>query len=142
MNESSRLEYCLLRYVPTVIRDDSVAVAVIFIDSSDLENGICTMSFATDWQTKVLLLDPNSDLEMLGALLREILARLLSPATRSEMIRELEDSFSNVIQITERRKSPIASAPESIEAFACTLLESKKPMSLSAVHGLTCQTQL
>jgi len=42
-------------------------------------------------------------MEMLGSLLTEIRERLLSKEQRSDMIRQLEDSFSNVVQVSQRR---------------------------------------
>jgi Protein of unknown function (DUF3037) len=94
MTGSTNIEYCLVQYVPNVVRDERISIAAIFIDSSDLQNGFCTVSFAQDWQNKVHLFDPDSDLEMLRALLAEIRGRLLSTSERSDMIRQLEDSFS------------------------------------------------
>lgn len=123
MAKLSNIEYFVLQYVPNVANDKSIAIAAILIGSrADLKKGICAMSVAADWQTQVRLLDPDSDLEMLGALLTEIKDRLLSKAERSDMIRQLEDSFSNVIQVSPRRKCPIVPSPESIEVFARELL--------------------
>jgi Protein of unknown function (DUF3037) len=122
MTGSTNIEYCLVQYVPNVVRDERISIAAIFIDSSDLENGFCTVSYAKDWQNKVHLLDPNSDLAMLQALLTEIRGRLLSTTERSDMIRQLEDSFSNCVQISQRRKCPVAPRPETIGAFARELL--------------------
>ncbi len=48
--------------------EDWIQTAV-FIDHIDKENGICTIVFAADWQSKARLLDPYADLEMLAALL-------------------------------------------------------------------------
>ena len=123
MTESSDFEYCLLHYVPNLLRDKSVSIAVIVFDSSDLENGIRTMICAADWQTKVRILEPDTDVEMLVALLTEIRDRLLSPSQCSDMIRQLEDSFSNAVQISLRRKYRFDSSPKAVGAFARRLLE-------------------
>jgi hypothetical protein len=122
MAASSNVEYFFLHYVPNVLSDKHVLIAAIFIDPSDLEDGICTMSFAEDWQTEVRHLDANSDLKMLASLLKEIKDRLLSKEARADMIRQMEDSFSNVVQVSQRRKCPVAPRPETIEAFARKLL--------------------
>jgi len=141
MLESSTIEYCLLRYVPNVVSNEGVSIAVIFIDASDLQNGTCAMSLAADWPNKVRLLDPDSDLAMLAALLGEIRDRLLSPTERVDMIHQLEDSFSNGIQVSERRKCMVPLEPKSIDTVALALLTktSNKSVGSSVRHGETCQ---
>jgi hypothetical protein len=147
MIRPSRVEYCFLRYVPNVIRDEGVSIGAIFIDPADIERGICKIHFAADWQTNVRFVDPDADLEMLKALLTEIRDRLVTEGERSDMIRQLEDSFSNVIQISERQECPVAPRPEAIDTFARELLDnaSKGPSDLSPRqvkqhddHGLRC----
>ena len=123
MTTSTTVEYCFLHYVPNVAADKSISIAAIFIDPTNLDDGICTVCIAANWQTEVQLLDPDSDLEMLEALLKEIQDRLLSRSERYGVIRQLEDSFSNVVQISHRRKCPIAPCPEALDAFARELLE-------------------
>lgn len=128
MTQSKSVDYCLLRYVPNMLSEKSASIAAIFVTSGDLENGICTMVCAPDWETTVLDLDPDVDLEMLNALLTEIRDRLLSARQRSEVIRQLEDSFSNAIQVSERRKCPGVLSPEAVEAFARSLLRETSKM--------------
>lgn len=119
MTASSNLEYCVLRYAPNVIGREGVSIAAIFIDPSDQ---VCATIFVPHWQEIVRLFDPDSDLEMLAAMLSDIRERLLSPGNR-DMLRTIEDSFSNVIQVSERRRCPIAANLGSVEAFAHALLE-------------------
>lgn len=144
MTTSSNVEYFFLQYVPNALSSESVSIAAIFIDPTDLDQGICRVSLAGDWQTKVWHLDPDADVEMLEAVLTEVRDRLLSPTQRSDMIRELEDSFSNSLQISQRRKGPISSTPENIAAFAHELFDqpSKKPRGSSRTQALTCDTRL
>jgi len=144
MTESSNFEYCLLHYVPSLLSDKSVSIAVIVFNSSDLENGICTMICAADWQTKVRILEPNTDLEMLSVLLTEIRDRLLSPSHRSDMIRQMEDSFSNIVQVSQRRKYRFDATPEAVGAFARRLLEGTAKVSSgsSVARAVTCEATL
>jgi predicted lipoprotein len=139
VTEYTNIEYCLLSYVPNVLSCEGVSIAAIFIDSTDPEEENCTMRFAEDWQTKVRLLDLDSDLDMLAALLTEIRDRLLSKPERRDMIRRMEDSFSNVVQISQRQKCPVAPRPETIEAFARELLgKTSKTRHLSRTQVPTC----
>jgi hypothetical protein len=140
MSKLRAAEYFLLRYAPNVTMDEGVSIAAIVIDPSNLEKGLCAMSLATDWKTRVRVLDPDSDLQMLGALLTEIRNRLLSKRGRCEMLHQLEDSFSNVVQVSQRRKCTIAPSPETIEEFARGLLERTNATSpgLSGMRDATC----
>jgi hypothetical protein len=106
-----------------VVDNKSVLIGALFIDSSDMEYGICTLRLDSDWQNKIRVLDPHADLKMLEALFTEIRDRLSSEGQRSEMIRQLEDSFSNIIQLSQRRKGPIAPDPAARDAFARELFE-------------------
>jgi len=99
----SNVEYFFLSYVPSVLSNQSVSVAVIFVDPSGTENGVCTISLQNDWQRKVLNLDHDADVEMLGALFKEISDRLLSTDRRAIISQLEEDLFSNVIQVSQRR---------------------------------------
>ena len=141
MTKLRRVEYCLLRYVPNVVYEVFVNTAAIFIDRLDLENGLCSISCAPDWRTRVLSLDPDADMQMLEALLTEIRRRLLSTCERSDMIHCIDDSFSNVIQISEWRECAVDPDIETIEVFARELFgkTSETSTDLSVTPGAACQ---
>jgi len=141
MTASTNVEYCVLHYVPNVLSDKSVSIAAIVVSSGDLETRACSMVYAPDWHTGVRVLDPTADLEMLEALLSDIRDRLLSPSQRSNMIHQLEDSFSNVIQVSQKRECTLATSPNAIEVFARGMLEktSKLLSSLSGTQASTCE---
>lgn len=133
MSESCNVEYFLLKYVPNVIEDASILIAAILVDPEDLENGMCTIRVAADWRNKVRFLDPGSDLEILEAILTEIRDQLLSKQQRSEIIRQMEDSFSNVLRVSRRGRCSVAPTPENIEALTWRLLENPSTASSSSV---------
>ena len=140
MIEYTNVEYCLLSYVPNIFSCESVSIAAIFIDSTDPEEEYCTVSVAENWQTKVRLLDSDSDLDMVEALVTEIRDRLLSKHKQRDMIRQMEDSFSNVVQVSRRQKCPAAPGPDTIEAFARELLgDTSKTRHSSRMQGPTCE---
>jgi hypothetical protein len=111
MITSMSVECWLLYYVPHVLSDKTVVIAAIIIPSEDLETGARGMIYAADWQTNVRVLDPDADLEMLNALLSEIRDRLVSPTQCSDMIHQLEDSFSNSVQLFRAGLRMPASSP-------------------------------
>ena len=141
---STNVEYCLLNYVPNVLSDKSVSIAAIVFPPGDVEAGVCAMIYAADWRARVRVLDPDADLEVLEALLSDIRDRLLSPSHCSDMIHQLEDSFSNIIQVSLRRQCMLDSSPNAIETFARGLLEktSKLWSSLSSTQASTCEATL
>ncbi len=134
MAEPDKVEYFVLLYVPNVVSDRSIPLAVIFTDPSNVQEGICAMRVAAAWQTTVRLVDPYSDVQMIEALLSEIRDRLLSKLLHSDMIRQLEDSFSNLVQVSERRKFPGRFSPESCEDLVHELLRDtlSKPRCFSS----------
>lgn len=128
------LECCSLLYVPNMLCNKSISVAVIFIDPVDIENGICTMAFATGWKRRVRKYDSYADLKMLDALLSEVRDRLLTKNQRLDMIYQLDHSFSNVIQVSQRQKCLVGPTPETINAVAQELLE-KEIYNLSQLQA-------
>jgi hypothetical protein len=119
---TNRIEYRTVRYVPNVISNESLSLAVIFTDACDLQGGVCTMIVAALWPTKVQQIDPDCDLKMIEALLSEIQERLLSTSERVDMIRQLDDSFSNLLQVSDKQRLPAAWCLDSIEEFAHELM--------------------
>ena len=103
MTASTNREYCLLNYVPNVLSDKSASIAMV-IFPAEPENGVCVMIYTPDWQTRVRALDRDADLEALEALSSDIRDRLSSPSQCSSMIHQLEDSFSNILQVSQRRE--------------------------------------
>ena len=129
MSKSRVVEYFFLQYAPNILSERSTAIAVIFVDPRGPEKGTCTMSIAAGWEGEIRILDPEADLETTGTLLTEIRNRLLSKNERSAMLRELEDSFSNIIRVSHRRKCPVSLGTETFEAFGQRILLSSRRAS-------------
>src|ERR1700684_2922610 len=117
MITSTGVECWLLYYVPNVLSDKTVSIAAIIIPSEGVETGARGMIYAADWQSEVLLLDPHADLEVLDALLSEIRDRVLSPTQCSDMIHQLVDSFSNIVQLSAAGLRMLASSSPDHRAF-------------------------
>jgi hypothetical protein len=116
---TAKIEYLFIEYLPTIDERRSISIAAVLFDADHMEHGFFNMTFVPLWQTRVRIFDPNADLEILESLLSEIRDRLLSPL--DEMVRQLEDSFSNNIQVTKRRPGPSNSSPQTVESFAHAL---------------------
>lgn len=137
MTASRNVEILYMYYVPNVVIDERICIAAVTIDPT----GICTMALAADWQTRVRSFDPKSDLTFLEALLKEIEMRLLSPDERSKMIRRMEDSFSNVIQVSQRRSCKLPDGFKGAEDFSRTLLEESSKMFKQFALGTDAEMQ-
>src|SRR5258707_343613 len=122
MGAANTIEYRIVRYVPDVTSNWSLPLAVVFTDATDPQGGVCAMEVAVSWQANVQHIDLDCDSEMIEALLSEIQARLLSRSERWDMIRQLEDSFSNLVQVSDKHKLPTEWRLESLEEFAYELL--------------------
>jgi hypothetical protein len=119
---ANSIEYRIVRYVPNVTNNRGISLAVIFTDACDLQGGACTMIVAPLWQTKLRQIDPDCDLKMIEALLSEIQGRLLSRSDRSDMICQLDDSFSNLLQVSDKQRLPAAWGLDSIAEFTHELM--------------------
>jgi hypothetical protein len=111
-------EFYLLRYVPDPVRDEFVHVGVILRENgraSGTAAGAGTpvrtaVRFTSDWR-RVRCLDPEADTGMLEGLESELRRRFAEEPAES-LMRVLEDSFSNCVQVT-RAKAYLA---ESVDA--------------------------
>jgi hypothetical protein len=115
MTASGDVEYIVLRYAPNILSDKYVAIAGILISPGGRRRMICDPG----WQSKVRIFDPDADVDMLAALLEEIRCRLLAPGECSEMLRQLEESFSNVLQVSARIRGPRSLFSESLQDGFC-----------------------
>lgn len=130
-------EFFLLRYVPDVVKGEFVNIAVVLIEAGANEPGLepfADVRFARDWR-RVRCLDPQADVEMLAAVEREIRVELATPHGRDDLLHRLEDSFSNVIQLSPR-KGCFAENPErEIEIMASTYLEAAEIGAKREIRG-------
>lgn len=88
------LKMFLLRYVPNVAKDESVNIGLMMVGG-----GFAEVRFASDWK-RVLALDPDADIELLTALTLEIRGKLQTPGQPEEMLRNMEESWSNTVQLS------------------------------------------
>jgi hypothetical protein len=118
-------EFFLLRYVPDVVKGEFVNIAVLLIESGANEPGLepfADVRFARDWH-RVRCLDPQADMEMLGALEREIRAELATRHGRDDLLHRFEDSFSNVIQLSPMKGCLTEDPEREIKVMASMYLE-------------------
>jgi hypothetical protein len=93
-DEQRMVKIFLVSYVPSALQDRCVNIAVVMVGS-----GFADARFARDWQG-VLAIDPEADTELLTELTREIRDKLRVTDQREEMLFQMEDSWSNTIQLS------------------------------------------
>jgi hypothetical protein len=125
MVQRKQLEYFLLRYVPDAVKEEFVNIGVVMLEPVANGAGFADVRFTRDWR-RVRCLDPQADIEMLEALEREIRGQLSEVKDRAMLLRRLEDSFSNVIQLSEAKGCLAEDPAVEVGTMASIYLESVK----------------
>jgi hypothetical protein len=127
MADRRQLEFFLLRYVPDAVKDEFVNIGVVMVEAGAgaAENRFADVRFTRDWR-RVRCLDPQADVEMLAAMEREIRGQLATAQDREALLRRLEDSFSNVIQLSPAKGCLAEDPAREIETMASIYLEVAK----------------
>jgi len=134
MADRRQLEFFLLRYVPDAVKDEFVNIGVVMVEAGTNGSGFAEVRFTKDWR-RVRCLDPQADVEMLAALEREIRAQLATAHDRETLLRRLEDSFSNVIQLSPAKGCLAEDPAREIEAMASIYLATAKVGGKREVSG-------
>jgi hypothetical protein len=99
MADLKKLEFFLLRYVPNAVKDEFVNIGVVMLEPTANGAGFADVRFTRDWR-RVQCLDPGVDVDMLESLERDFRGLLAETRDREMLLRTVEDSFSNVIQLS------------------------------------------
>lgn len=137
MAEKRQLEFFLLRYVPYAVTDEFVNVGIVMTESGVPSAGnvrFADVRFTRDWR-RVRCLDPQVDLEMLEALERDIRRQLTTEHDQAALLKKMEDSFSNAIQLSATKICFAEDPAQEIEAVASIYLESAKTSAKRVVSG-------
>jgi hypothetical protein len=115
-------EFYLLRYVPDAVKDEFVNIGVVMVEA---DAGFADVRLTRDWR-RVRCLDPGVDVEMLEAVEREIRARLGDVQDRDALMSKLQDSLSNVIQLSTAKGCLTDDPKRELEDIASMYLETKR----------------
>jgi hypothetical protein len=108
-----QLQFFTLRYMPNIATGEFINIAVILFDPS---GGFCGVRFMTDWQ-QVQAFDPDADIKTLEAVGREIEEQFRS-GKGEEILKTMEDSFSNAVQLSPGTVCLINEPRKEIEKLA------------------------
>ncbi len=124
MSDRIPCEFFLIRYVPDVVKGEFTNIGVLLrepgLDSS------AQVRFTRDWN-RVRCMDADADIPLLEALEGEIADRLRDAANDAKpVMRVLEDTLSNSIQMTEARAALAESIPAELDQLMRMYVEPLK----------------
>ncbi len=132
-SERIQCEFFLVRYVPDAVKNEFVNIGVVLRESGRPETA--HVRFTRDW-ARVRCVDPEADTGMLEALEYEVRERLSSGVTETAlMMKALEDSFSNMLQITEPKACLADSIPAEMEQLSRMYIENRKQLDVRRAKG-------
>jgi Protein of unknown function (DUF3037) len=134
MADKRQLEFFLLRYVPHAVRQEFVNIGVLMVEGGANGSVLADVRFAKDWR-RVRCLDPQADVEVLEALLLEIRAEVGDIRDRAMLMKRMEDSFSNVIQLSAPMAVVTAMPEVEIETMASMFVDEAKVGSTRVLTG-------
>jgi len=134
MADRRQLEFFLLRYVPDAVKNEFVNIGLVMVEPGANGSGFADVRFTRDWR-RVRCLDPQADVDMLAALERDIRGQLATTREREVLLRRLEDSFSNVIQLSPAKGCLAEDPVAEIELMASIYLEAAKVAGKREVSG-------
>jgi hypothetical protein len=100
LSERRSCEFLLVRYVPDAVRNEFVNIGVMLREAGRPER--TEVRFTRDWK-RVRCLDPDADITMLEALESEFRKRLAESESNAQLMKTLEEKFSNTLQVTDAR---------------------------------------
>ena len=126
-------EFFLVRYVPDPVKNEFVNIGVVLREAA--EGGAGAVRFTKDW-ARVRCADPDADIAMLEALEAEMRQRLGAQETSGKPLLEvIEDSFSNLIQVTEAKGCLAENMAAEMDALMRLYVETRKERARQAVSG-------
>src|ERR1700760_2540358 len=137
MEERRNCEFFLIRYVPDAVKGEFANIGVLLREQGQADGA--EVRFTRDWG-RVRCLDPDADVSMLEGLEAEIRRRLLEGGGKA-VLKEIEDSFSNAVQVTDARACLAESVAAQMEQLMKRYVEPRKRESVArqrgraAIHG-------
>ena len=84
---------------PNAVKGEFVNFGIILFERAANDAGFADVRFTNDWK-RVRCLDPQADITFLAELETDIRTHLIKTGGREDLIRRIEDSFSNAIQLS------------------------------------------
>ncbi len=112
MADRLQCKFFILRYAPDAIKNEFINIGLVLLPPS----GMAEVRFTRDW-SRVRCLDPQADVEMLGAMESDLREKLREMnGDRDFILHRIQDSFSNILQTSDFQaclaESPATEADE------------------------------
>ena len=137
MNGRKQCEFFLIRYVPDAVKNEYVNIGVLLREAAGVGAANAPMlRFTRDW-ARVRCVDPDVDTAMLEELENELRGRLLEAAQADvkPVLELIEDSFSNLLQVTEAKGCLAESMIAEVESLMRVYVEPRKRESARKRSG-------
>ncbi len=123
MPANRQCEFFLLRYVPDAVKDEFVNIGILLMESGSNGNGgYADVRFTNDWR-RVRCLDPDADVELLKQFEEELKGELANSGNREKLRQRLQDSLSNVLQLSTMKACLTESPEQEMERLSRMYLE-------------------
>ncbi len=133
MSARKQCDFYLVRYVPDPVRNEFVNIGILLRDALQSEQLI--VNFTKDW-ARVRCIDPDVDVGMLESLESEFRQRLTrQDSGMPSLMRVLEDSFSNALQLTEPKAYLAESMIAGVEELMRLYVEPRKRQAAVRKNG-------
>lgn len=134
MSERQACEFFLVRYVPDPVKNEFVNIGVVLrAVGAEADGGTAAVRFTRDW-ARVRCADPDADTAMLEALEAEMRQRLAEHEGKP-LLEIMEDSFSNLVQMTEAKGCLAENVAAELEQLMRMYVEPRKERARQAVSG-------
>ncbi|HEX4037895.1 MAG TPA: DUF3037 domain-containing protein [Acidobacteriaceae bacterium] len=135
MNDTLQCEFSLVRYVPDPVKNEFVNIGILLREAA--HPGTAAVRFTRDW-ARVRCLDRDADIAMLEAMEAEMRQRLgETPSDTKPLLAIIEDSFSQLLQMTEAKACLAENMAAGIEQLMRLYVEPRKEKARAALSGRT-----
>ncbi len=137
MAERTPCEFFLIRYVPEAVKGEFVNIGVLLREADAGAAARTQIRFTRDWG-RVRCIHADADTAMLESLEGELSNRLaqgVNPQDPKSVLEVLEDSFSNLLQVTEARGTLAENMAAEMDQLLRLYVEPVKAAALKRKSG-------
>ena len=115
----TKCDFLLMRYVPDPFKNEFVNFGVLLLGRNDEYAGV---RFTRDW-SRVHCLDPQADIEVLGALEGDLREQLRSTESRKQTVHRLQETLSTGLQLSASHALLSDTPEQDLQRLTHTYLE-------------------
>lgn len=112
-----QIEFSLVQYVPDIVNGRCINIGVVVLERRDGRVLSADARFNCE-EERILAFDSDADVDLLQALCKDIEEKLQDPQERESFLRTLEESFSDSLQLSERKAIATADPAAELDTLA------------------------